>query len=139
MTESDIRWIQRLHSFQNALSQLNEAVALWHERELSKLEKQGLVKAFEFTHEQAWKVMKDYFYYQGNYQITGSRDATREAFKNNLISEGEDWMAMIQTRNRAVHTYDDTIVNEVIAKVTEVYQQCFNRFEMVMKKRAEDG
>ena len=61
MTDSGIRWIQRFHNFQIALTQLNDAVLLSKERELSLLEKQGLIQAFEYTHELAWKVMKDFF------------------------------------------------------------------------------
>ncbi|MGA0770019.1 MAG: nucleotidyltransferase substrate binding protein, partial [bacterium] len=56
MTDSGIRWIQRFHNFQLALAQLNDAVLLSKERELSLLEKQGLIQAFEYTHELAWKV-----------------------------------------------------------------------------------
>ena len=63
MTDSGIRWIQRFHNFQLALAQLNDAVLLSKERELSLLEKQGLIQAFEYTHELAWKVMKDFFEY----------------------------------------------------------------------------
>ena len=54
------------------------------ERPLSDLEKQGLIQAFEFTHELAWNVMKDYFAFQGNSSITGSRDAVRESFASGL-------------------------------------------------------
>jgi len=32
-----------------------------------------LIQAFEFTHELAWNVIKDYFDYQGSNLITGSR------------------------------------------------------------------
>ncbi len=53
---------------------------LGRQRPLSELERQGLIKVFEFTHELAWNVMKDYFEYQGTGSIMGSRDATREAF-----------------------------------------------------------
>ena len=35
-------------------------------RELSELEQQGLIQAFEYTHELAWKVMKDYLRSLGN-------------------------------------------------------------------------
>ena len=73
----DIRWIQRLDSYQRALAQLQKAVELQRTRPLSELERQGLIQAFEFTHELAWNVMKDYFTYQGDTSITGSRDATR--------------------------------------------------------------
>jgi hypothetical protein len=45
---------------------------------------------FEFTHEIARNVLKDYFEYQGTTSITGSRDASREAFNKGLISSGCD-------------------------------------------------
>ena len=79
----DIRWKQRLNNFQNALQQLTDAVALRHQRPLSRLEQQGLIKAFEFTHELAWNVMKDYFEYQGNTAITGSRVNNNGASRSN--------------------------------------------------------
>ncbi len=69
MTDSGIRWIQRFHNFQLVLAQLNDAVLLSKERELSLLEKQGLIQAFEYTHELAWKVMKDFFEYQGSTMV----------------------------------------------------------------------
>jgi len=62
----DIRWQQRLQNYRKALSQLALAVTLSQQRPLSNLEKQGLIQGFEFTHELAWNVLKDYFVYQGN-------------------------------------------------------------------------
>ena len=63
----DIRWIQRFANFQSALAQLKDGVDTFNSRDLSLLEKQGLIQAFEFTHELAWNVLKDYFEYQGNF------------------------------------------------------------------------
>jgi nucleotidyltransferase substrate binding protein (TIGR01987 family) len=57
--------------------------------------------------------MKDYFEYQGNTLITGSRDAMREAFQRNLISDGDQWMAMIKSRNMSFHTYHQKIADEI--------------------------
>ena len=53
MVDSGISWIQRFNNFQLALAQLNDAVLLSKERELSLLEKQSLIQAFEYTHELA--------------------------------------------------------------------------------------
>ena len=86
MVDPDIRWKQRLANYRKAASQLSSAVDLAQTRELSELERQGLIQAFEFTQELAWNVMKDYFLYQGNTAITGSRDAIREAFQKGLLA-----------------------------------------------------
>ena len=56
--KSDIRWIQRSSNFQAAIRQLQSGIDLINLRELSLLEKQGLIQAFEFTHELAWNVLK---------------------------------------------------------------------------------
>ena len=77
---------------------------------------QGLIQAFEFTHELAWNVLRDYFVYQGNAQIIGSCDATRGAFGKGLISDGDVWMEMIQSRNRTSHTYNRAIADDIVDK-----------------------
>ena len=46
-----IRWEQRLANYAKALRQLTAAVKLFTTRGLSDLEKQGLIQAFEVTHE----------------------------------------------------------------------------------------
>lgn len=65
----DVRWIQRFQNFQKALTQLEQAVILGKSRKLSNLEKQGTIQAFEFTHELAWKTLKDFLQTRGNYVI----------------------------------------------------------------------
>ena len=129
----DIRWQQRLDNFSNALQQLNAAVLLAEQRPLSLLEEQGLIKSFEFTHELAWKVMKDYFEFQGDNQITGSRDATRMAFKMQLIEAGEAWMEMIKSRNQTAHTYNHSIAKEIANHIVCVYIPLFQQFQHKME------
>src|SRR5690349_2097753 len=108
MTE-DIRWKQRFNNYLKALQSLSRAVALSEQRPLSELEQQGLIQGFEFTHELAWNVLKDYLEAQGFVGLVGSKNATREAFKNALIVDGEAWMDMIKARNLTSHTYNTDI------------------------------
>lgn len=54
----DIRWQQRLENYEKAVRRLAKDAALTETRQLSDLEKQGLVQGFEYTHELAWKVMR---------------------------------------------------------------------------------
>ncbi|WP_180682350.1 nucleotidyltransferase substrate binding protein [Tepidicella baoligensis] len=133
MPNPDIRWQQRLANYGKALERLTEAVQLAQQRPLSELEKQGLIQAFEFTHELAWNVMKDYFVYQGNNNITGSRDAIREAFKQGLVSDGEGWMETIKSRNQTSHTYNQTIADDIAKRVCESYHTLFKAFHQRMQ------
>lgn len=135
MSDSKIesRWQQRLSSYQKALAQLTLAVELEQSRGLSDLEKQGLIKAYEFTYELAWNVMKDYFLNQGDVLITGSRDAFREAFSRQLINEGHLWMAMVSDRNKTAHTYDAQAAKKVALTIVEVYYPLFVAFEKKMQ------
>lgn len=112
MTE-DIRWQQRFHNYRNALQTLTEAVELGQERPFSKLEKQGLIQVFKFTHELGWNVLKDYLESKGFTGLIGSRDATRTAFKNALIADGEAWMDMIKARNLTSHTYNLDVAESI--------------------------
>lgn len=130
---TDIRWQQRLNNYHKALAQLANAVSLAEERALSDLEKQGLIQSFEYTHELAWLVMKDYFFYQGQANITGSRDATREAFNKGLIEQGELWMEMIKSRNQTSHTYNSNVANEIVHQILSAYHSCFQQFLLKMQ------
>ena len=118
---NDIRWQQRFQNYQKALSQLSDAVALSETRELSDLEKQGLIQAFEYTHELAWNCLKDFLSWQGAQNIFGSRDATRKAFEVGLIENGEIWMSMIASRNRTSHTYNKATAEAIVKAVCTTY------------------
>lgn len=133
MSTSDIRWQQRLDNYGRALKQLQSAVALAATRELSDLEQQGMIQAFEFTHELAWNVMKDYFFHQGASQITGSRDATRQAFAAGLVEDGSAWMEMIQSRNQSSHTYNKATALALVDRITQRYAALFQAFESRME------
>lgn len=127
----DIRWKQRFNNYLRALKTLTEAVQLAGERQLTKLEEQGMVQGFEFTHELAWYVLKDYLDEKGIVGLIGSKDATREAFKNGLIEDGTAWMDMIKARNLSSHTYNPETAEEIVENVlTRFYPQ----FELMARR-----
>ncbi|MEE1226966.1 MAG: nucleotidyltransferase substrate binding protein [Bacteroidales bacterium] len=136
MVEKDIRWIQRFNNYRRALEKFNQAVDIisnkmeWGE-EIDDLLEEGLIQRFEYTHELAWKVMKDYAQYQGYTNIQGSRDAFRKAFEMGII-ENEAWMESINDRNLTSHNYDDEIVAEILKAIIDTYALLFNDFEKKM-------
>jgi len=129
MSIQDIRWIQRFDSFSKALENLNDGVELAKSKELSKFERQGVIKAFEFTHELAWKSLKDFLFVHGNNEIFGSRDATRESFKYGLIESGEIWMDMIVSRNKTSHIYNEDIAAEILDIILSDYCDELNKLQ----------
>lgn len=134
----DIRWQQRFANYRKALARLDEAVQLKRQRELNPLERQGLIKAFEFTHELAWNTLKDYLEFKGIKGLIGSRDATRAAFKVDLIVDGETWMEMIKSRNQTSHAYDETKAREIEVMVTDHYHVLFKQLEATLLERINE-
>ncbi|MBM7866647.1 nucleotidyltransferase [Heliobacterium gestii] len=132
MENRDIRWVQRFSNYQKALRQLKEAVDLMKSRDLSNLEKQGTIQAFEFTYELAWKMLKAFLKDRGNTQIYGARDAFKEAFQLGLIEDGQLWMNMIQSRNMTNHVYDEGTANEMIQLIRDRYFEAYEKLRMKM-------
>ncbi|QFY42014.1 nucleotidyltransferase [Candidatus Methylospira mobilis] len=138
MNEPDIRWRQRFANYKKALRQLQNGVELSEQRELSSLEKQGVIQAFEFIHELAWKVLKDFLQDQGNYDIKSSKDATRAAFKLELIADGELWMAMILSRHISSHTYDELTADKLVDIIIGQYFPLFVTLQAEMEKTCHE-
>ena len=139
MEKHDIRWIQRFNNFGKAFTKLNKAVELSKQRQLSELEEQGLIQAFEYTHEMAWNTLKDFLEGRGVQNIYGSRDATREAFKAGLIENGEVWMKMIESRNLTSHTYNEETAAMVASAVIQSYFHEFMEFKNRMNRLKEES
>lgn len=138
MSAEDIRWIQRFNHFVKALSQLKEAVTLARRRPLSKLEEQGLIQAFEFTHELAWNTLRDFLEDRGAQNLYGSKDASREAFKTGLIENGEAWMDMITSRNLTSHTYDEATAAKIVSAILDTYFVEFEALQGKLEKLKRD-
>ena len=149
--QKDIRWQQRFSNFKKAFEKLKQSVEFIQSIELTvqshrdqteriqdELIKEGLIQRFEYTHELAWKVMKDYALFQGIQDVGGSRDAIREAFQLNLIDNGEIWMDMLSSRNKTSHTYNETTANDIYQKIIRDYYPLFLSFNNKMQEKLMD-
>ncbi len=132
--EQDIRWLQRFENYKKAFENLTEAVEIHSERELSKLEAQGLIKAFELVHELSWLTIKDYYQGQGDVSIQGSKDAFRLAFKRGLIKNGDIFMQSIKSRQLSVHTYNEETAEKLHFDILNNYFDEFNKLRMIFEE-----
>ena len=139
MVDPDVRWLQRLENYGKALAALTRAVGMARQRQLSELEEQGLIQAFEFTHELSWLLLKDYLADQGVSGISGSRDAVREAVVRGLLPAGTEttWMAMIRSRNLTSHTYNPDLAREIAGLIERDYAPALEALQLELQCRAE--
>lgn len=132
MENKDVRWKQRFQNFKKAFTQLEKAV---NTPDLNELERQGLIKAFEFTYELAWTTLKDYLVEMGYTELIGSKDTFRQAFQTGLISNGEVWMEMVKSRNLTSHTYNqetaESIEEDVITTYYPLLKQLLKKLETI--------
>ena len=63
MTE-DVRWKYRFRNFSRAYALLREALEA-EVKDLSQLEREGVIQRFEYTFELAWNTLKDRLEYDG--------------------------------------------------------------------------
>jgi len=92
-----------------------------------------MIKAFEYTYELVWKMIKDYYEEQGEVNIQGSRDALRLAFQRGIIKDGDNWMKMIKSRIATVHTYNEEVARQVIQDIRNLYFQLFIELQTKMQ------
>ena len=137
MEQKDIRWKQRFENFSNALKNLEEGVLLSRERELSKLEEQGVIQSFEFTFELAWKTVKDYLEFM-QVDVSFPREAIKKGFQYEILDNGEIWMDMLEKRNLMSHTYDEQKALTAFTLIVEQYfQQLGKMHQFFMGKMSE--
>lgn len=147
MSISDIRWEQRFSNYNKAFLkselavikireeyQIEEDGTIDEDEFLDHIIKEGLIQRFEYTHELAWNVMKDFLENAGNTNIFGSKDATREAFAQGLLGDGEIWMYMIKSRNKTSHTYNQETADDIFIKIMHHYFEQFLNFRNKMEE-----
>lgn len=123
MPPESIRYKQRFQNYEKALTQLEKFVL---KPDLNELEEQGLVKAFEYTFELAWNLLKDFYEYQGSAGIQGSRDAIQLGVSRGLIEDGVTWMEMLQARNLTSHIYNEEKLHEISSDIKSKYLREFD-------------
>lgn len=132
----DMRWKQRLDNFERALAVLERTVARCTDRDPDEVEQLALIQCFEFTHELAWNVLKDYLEFEG-LATSGSRSATRAAIQRGLIDAVDVWMDMVDSRNLTTHTYSERTAAAVAHDVAARFLPEFRNLRATMAAQAE--
>lgn len=130
MANEDIRWIQRFSNYRKALANLSDAVKLAEERELSDLEQQGLIQAFEITFDLAWKTMQDYLRQHDRPNNNGGPNIIiDQSLTDGLIQGENDWKALKKSRELTSHTYNSDTADDIAENIIYTYHGLFIQLE----------
>ncbi len=77
-------------------------------------DKAGAIQAFKFCYELSWKMMKRMLEFRG-LEVGSPKDTFRKAALEKLIDSPEVWFDFQQKRNLTVHTYNFSLMDEIIA------------------------
>lgn len=137
----DNRWLQRFQNYQRALTHLDQAIKSNEDKgidDFNDLEIQGTIKCFEMVFDLSWKTLQDYLTEQG-YELKGPKNSIQQAFKDDLIKDGEEWVKMLDSRNDAAHAYDGDMANEILEKIITKYYFLFDDLDKVLTRIKNNG
>jgi nucleotidyltransferase substrate binding protein (TIGR01987 family) len=135
-TSKDIRWQQRFTNYKNAFARLNDYA---NRQNLSDLENQGLIKAFEYTYELAWKTLQDLLKHKGYDSILGPKPVIEKCFELGYIAKGKDWVKMHKSRNLTSHIYNEDIAKDISIDIRNTYVDLFFELKEKLKKEANES
>ncbi len=122
----DIRWQQRFSNYKNAFERLDGYA---NTQDLNELERQGLIKSFEYTYELAWKTLQDLLKHKGYESIVGPKPVIEKCFELGYLTKGKDWVRMHKSRNLTSHIYNEDIALEIISDIKASFVGLFSELK----------
>lgn len=114
-----------INQFSQALSKLDLVLA----QPKDEFIRDSAIQRFEFTLDLAWKSLKAYLKDLHGLDCNSPKSAFREAFSVGLLKYDEFWLTLVDKRNETVHTYNESLAEDVykilpeaVVKFTELLQ-----------------
>ncbi len=131
--------MQKLSTFRNVFSTLQDAIELYREFEMLSMDKptekngkiflgmrDSMIKRFAYCTDLFWKVLKIYLEEIGKVTLPTYTPAgiIREAVQVKVLTEqeGSECLEMIKNRNQTSHIYYTAIVEDIAEKIPEYYR-----------------
>ena len=118
--------MKKYENFCRALDNLKEGAQM--PEPYSVVIRTGIVALFEICFEQSWKLMKEILEYHGRTERkTGSpREIIKIAYQCGIISDHDEWLSLLETRNILSHTYSDEDSLTAIKLIKDIYVSLFD-------------
>lgn len=139
--KKDTRWVQRFEKYCDAFERLSEGLDWASKRQLSHLEKAGMIKHFELVYELSWQVLKDFL--ESEYAdrlkneakngktLSSPASTFRHAAKYKVISSARVLLEAVEDRNLTVHTYNEDTAQKILDHLINKYYKAFNEVRQI--------
>lgn len=128
---------QCLADLSEVLEELRENIRQYGEHPKDEKTQLKVIRLFEIAHELALKTIGEYFKKQGRGRFSGSRDATVEAFNEDLIDDGKGWLDMVIDRIQYNPVYQGQSQSELSEKVAHKYFHMLENFLRKVNRKME--
>lgn len=101
---------------EDAVSTLNEGVL----RAEDELQRDGVIQRFEYSFETMWKTFKVFLLDLG-VDVKTPKDALKEAFRLEWISDERLYLQMLKDRNKTSHMYNKQVADDIFKNIKSEY------------------
>ena len=102
---------------------------------LNHLEKEGVIRRFEYCFELAWKTTKDYMEANGFvFAVVMPRQVLKDAYAAKVTDEGQVWMAMLDHRNLFSHSYNPMVFEQAVEAIQQSYLPALERLHAFLQQ-----
>ncbi len=128
MNRTDV--LLALDKLENAYQKLKEGVL----QAKDELDRDGVIRRFEFTSELLWKTLKIVLEYNG-ISCKSPRECIKLAFRHGFIEDDEVLLDILEDRNRTSHIYNEQLAKEIFERIEKVYVGSIGSTIRVLRER----
>jgi nucleotidyltransferase substrate binding protein (TIGR01987 family) len=94
------------------------------------------IQRFEFTFELFWKILKEYCHIQG-LEYNSPRESIRGAFRLGILADDAIYLDMLNSRNLASHTYEESIAEDIYSHLLQYLQTTKSVVKIIREKNLD--
>lgn len=118
----------KISQFENMLAILKNSLVT----NPSITQRTAAIKNFELTYELSWKAMKLLLQFREGENLSSTTAVIKKAFTYGLITSENDWLNIIQLRNKAVHVYGESLAVNVYSQLEQTiinFENCLQNMK----------
>lgn len=125
--------MEKVKQFEKALKSLKEAMDF----EYSDIVRDSVIKRFEYTFDLAWKSIKNFLFDIHGIVCNSPKQCIRKLYGLEYLNEDETelFIKMVDDRNSVVHTYLESLADEIYKKIFNEYYDLLIKILKIVKKQ----